>query len=98
MRKAILYFERVVTQSDLDVSEFWCWHEGCPDYGRKGSGNIILKERYGRNDVALLLCRTFGHCFGENQGTPFFDPNTSMEEVLRTIALFPEKGSIRGVA
>ena len=98
MSKAILYFEGVVTQSDLDVLGFWCWHEGCPDYGKKGSGNIILKERYGRNNIALLLCKTCGHCFSENRGTPFFDLNTSMEEVLRTIALLPEKGSIRGLA
>ncbi len=90
--------ERVVMQSDLDISAFWCWYEGCPDYGKKGAGNIIFKERYGRNNTALLRCKTCGHCFSENRGTPFFDLNTSMDEVLRTLALLPEKGSIRGVA
>jgi transposase-like protein len=80
------------------VSEFWCWHKGCPDYGKKGIGNIVLKERYGKNDIALLRCRTCGHSFSESRGTPFFNLNTSMEEVLRTLALLPEKGSIRGVA
>lgn len=80
------------------MSEFWCWHEGCPDYGKKGAGNIVLKERYGKNNIALLRCKTCGHCFSENRGTPFFNLNTSMEEVLRVLALLPEKGSIRGVA
>ena len=90
--------EGVVTQSVLDVSTFWCWHQSCPDYGKKGAGNIILKERYGKNDIALLRCKTCGHCFSENHGTPFFNLNTSTDEVLRTLALLPEKGSIRGVA
>ena len=89
--------EGVVTQSDLDISAFWCWYEGCPDYGKKDAGNIIFKERYGRNNTALLRCKTCGHCFSESRGTPFFNLNTSMDEVLRTLALLPEKGSIRGV-
>jgi len=32
------------------------------------------------------------------EGKPFFNLNTSMDEVLRTLALLPESGSIRGVA
>ena len=80
------------------MSVYWCWHEDCPDYGKKGAGNIALKGRYGKNSTALLRCKTCGHCFSENRGTPFFNLNTSMDEVLRTLALLPEKGSIRGVA
>lgn len=80
------------------MSAFWCWHEGCPDYGKKGAGNIVFKERYGKNNIALLRCKTCGHCFSENRGTPFFGLTTPWEEVARTLALLPEKGSIRGVA
>jgi hypothetical protein len=40
-------FEGVAMQSDQDVSGFWCWHKGCPDYGKKSLGNIVLKEGYG---------------------------------------------------
>jgi hypothetical protein len=47
----ITSLEGVATQSDLDLSAFWCWHKGCPDYGKKGVGNIILKERYGKNNI-----------------------------------------------
>ena len=46
--------------SEIDLSKFWCWHEGCSDYGKKDAGNIVLKEFYGKNHIALLKCRTCG--------------------------------------
>jgi hypothetical protein len=83
---------------ERDLSQFWCWREDCPDYGKKGIGNIVLKEFYGKNNAALLKCRTCGHCFSETRGTPFFGLTNPWEDVVRTLALIPEKGSIRGVA
>jgi len=41
-----------------------------------------LKERYGKDNRALLKCKTCGHCFSETRGTPFFGLNTSIDEVL----------------
>ena len=64
----------------------------------KGCRNIVLKERYGKDNRALLKCKTCGHCFSETHGTPFFGLNTSMDEVCRTLAQIPEKGSIRGAS
>lgn len=85
-------------RSDIDVSEFWCWNEECSDYGKKDQGNIRVKEYKGKNQRALLLCKTCGRCFSETRGTPFFGLKTSVVEVARTLALLPERGSIRGVA
>ncbi|MCL7412205.1 MAG: hypothetical protein M8353_01120 [ANME-2 cluster archaeon] len=31
---------------ELDLSEFCCLNKDCPDYGKKGKGNIRVKERY----------------------------------------------------
>lgn len=64
----------------------------------KNQGNIVLKERYGKNKHILLKCKTCNHCFSETRGTVFFGLDTPQEEVLRTLAMLPEKGSIRGVA
>ena len=65
---------------------------------RRGLGNIVFKERYSKIRAALFRSKTCGHCFSESRGTPFFGLNTPTDEVLRTLALLPEKGSIRGVA
>lgn len=84
--------------TELDLSQFWCWNTDCPTYGKQGIGNIVIKERYGKNNTALLKCKKCGHCFSETRGTPFFGLITPWDEVLRTLAMLPEKGSIRGVA
>ena len=34
--------------------EFFCPNGMCPDYGKRGKGNIVLKERYGKRNTALL--------------------------------------------
>lgn len=84
--------------SNLNLSKFWCWQKDCPDYGKMDSGNIVLKERCGNDNRALLKCKTCGHCFSETHGTPFFGLHTPIDEVCRTLAQIPEKGSIRGAA
>ena len=64
----------------------------------KNQGNIVFKEIYGKNNHSLLKCKNCKRCFSETRGTACFGLETSEEEVLRTLALIPEKGSIRGVA
>jgi len=85
-------------ESNLDLSKFWCWQKDCPDYGKMDAGNIVLKERGGKDNRALLKCKTCRRCFSETHGTPFFGLHTPMDEVCRTLAQIPEKGSIRSAA
>ena len=47
---------------------------------------------------ALLKCKTCKKCFSETRGTVFFQLNTPEDEILRTIAMIPEKGGICGLA
>ena len=83
--------------SDIDVSDFWCWNEECPDYGKKGQGNIRFKEYKGKCQNALLRCKTCGRCFSETRGTPFHNQETPADEITLALSLLPEKGSIRAV-
>ncbi|MDY6932550.1 MAG: hypothetical protein SVJ22_11635 [Halobacteriota archaeon] len=85
-------------QSKIELSEFRCWNKDCHDYKKRGKGNIKLKGIYGNNRRALLKCKTCGHCFSETRGTLFFGLETPQEEILRTLSMVPEKGSIREVA
>jgi len=84
--------------SEINLLDYWCSNKDCADYGKKGTGNILLKERYGKQNRALLICKTCKRCFSETRGTVFFGLDTSQEEVLRTLAIVPEKGGIRGTA
>ncbi len=85
-------------RSNIDVSDFWCWNEGCSDYGKRGRGNIRVKEIMKKSQRTLLLCKTCGHCFSETRGTAFFGLKTPIDEVASALSLLPEKGSIRAVA
>ena len=43
---------------EVNLGEFFCPNEACPDHGKRGRGNIVLKERYGKQNTALLRCKT----------------------------------------
>jgi len=58
----------------------------------------VLKKEYGKKGHRLFRCNTCGHCFSETRGTIFFNLVTPKEEVIRTLAMIPEKRSIRGTA
>jgi transposase-like protein len=85
-------------ESEIDLSGYWCPRKQCKDYRKTGKGNIIIKEKYGKESRYLLKCRTCKHCFSETRGTAFFSLHASKEEVLRVLSMLPEKGSIRGLA
>ena len=84
--------------TDLDLTTYWCWNPECPDYGKRNHGNIALKEYKGKQHQALLYCKSCKKCFSETRGTLFFGLQTAPEEVLRVLALLPEKGGMRAVA
>jgi len=73
--------------SEIDLSQFWCWNEECPDYGKQGNENIVIKQRYGKDNRALLKCRTCKDYFRETRGTVFFglftDHIWNLGELLR---------------
>ena len=82
----------------MDTSQFCCPNEECPDYGKRGKGNIICNRCYGKQRTQLLKCKTCGKSFSENRGTPFFHLRTAKEEVVDALKVLVERGSLRGTA
>jgi LacI family transcriptional regulator len=56
-----------------DLSTFCCQNPACPDYGKRGLGNLTVPARYGPQQRRLLRCRTCKARFSERKGTPLFD-------------------------
>ena len=50
---------------EVNLDEFFCPNEACPDHGKRGRGNIVLKERYGKQNTALLRCKTCNKTFSD---------------------------------
>lgn len=86
-----LCFMEEINISNKDMGKLWCWDIECPDYGNTGEGNIVFKEAYGNYPKSLFKFTTCGHCFSETYGTTFFGLKASREEVIRTLAILPEK-------
>ena len=82
----------------MDTSQFCCPNEECPDYGKRGKGNIVRNRRYGKQRTQLFKCKTCGKSFSENRGTPFFNLRTAKEEVVNALKTLVERGSLRGTA
>jgi len=38
-----------------DLSRFCCQDEKCPDYGKRGAGNLSVSDRYGKSDEKRIL-------------------------------------------
>ena len=74
---------------DEDLSRFCCLNRACPDYGKRGAGNLTVPMRYGPHRRRLLRCRTCKARFSERKGTPLFDsrlPPGKAVAVLRHLA------------
>ena len=62
----------IIITSEPDSSQLFCWNKDCPDYAIKNQGNIVFKERYGKNNHALLKCKTCNGCFSEKKRHSIF--------------------------
>jgi LacI family transcriptional regulator len=72
-----------------DLSPFCCQNADCPDYGKRGHGNLTVTGRYGTQQRRLLRCRTCKARFSERKGTPLFGsllPEDKIVTLLHHIA------------
>jgi transposase-like protein len=73
-----------------DLSRFCCLNSQCPDYGKRGAGNLTVPHRYGPGKSRRMLrCRTCKARSSERKGTPLFDarlPPETVESVLEHVA------------
>jgi hypothetical protein len=78
-----------------DLSPFCCQNEGCPDYGKRGHGNLTVCMRYGKCQRRLLYCKTCKARFSERKGTPLFDTRLPEEKVVAVLAHIAEGVGVR---
>jgi LacI family transcriptional regulator len=73
-----------------DLSRFCCLNSDCPEYGKRGAGNLTVTSRYGAHkERRMLRCRACKDRFSERKGTPYFDsrlPPETFQSVLDHIA------------
>lgn len=60
-----------------------CQNDICPDYGKRGAGNLTVCGWYGRDKrIRLLYCRRCKQRFSERKGTPLFRMKLDDEKAI----------------
>jgi transposase-like protein len=66
-----------------DLAQFCCLNSDCPDFGRRGAGNLTVTGRLGKHrQFRLLYCRGCRARFSERKGTPLYRAHLPEDEVL----------------
>jgi LacI family transcriptional regulator len=78
-----------------DLSRFCCLNPACPDYGKRGAGNLTAPARYGTPPRRVLRCRTCKTRFSERKGTPLYDTRLPPDKVLAVLGHLAEGCGIR---
>ena len=79
-----------------DLSTFCCQKRSCPDYGKRGAGNLSVCDRIGKDkQYRLLYCRTCKARFSERKGTVFFNSRMPQEKVVSILAHVQEGVGMR---
>jgi transposase-like protein len=81
-----------------DLSRFCCQNARCPDFGKRGHGNLTVCARYGKHQRRLLYCRTCKARFSERKGTPLFDTRVPDDQVVAVLHHLAEGCGVRQTA
>jgi IS1 family transposase/transposase-like protein len=82
-----------------DLSPFCCQNSRCPDYARRGAGNLTVTGRLGKSrQYRLLYCRTCRARFSERKGTPLYRAHLPEEKVTSILEHVNEGCGVRKTA
>jgi transposase-like protein len=82
-----------------DLSRFCCQDPDCPDYGKRGHGNLTVTGHYGKTQQhRLLYCKTCKARFSERKGTPLFRSCLPEDKALGVIAHLADRNGVRATA
>jgi transposase-like protein len=82
-----------------DLIRFCCQNKQCPDYGKRGLGNLTVCDRYGKHErIRLLYCRSCKARFSERRGTPLFGSQLSQDKAVSLFRHLADCNGLRATA
>ncbi len=79
-----------------DLSRFCCLNSDCPEYGKRGAGNLAVTLRYGPDKAKRMLrCRACKARFSERKGTPLFGARLTREKAVSVLHHIAEGNGVR---
>ncbi len=80
------------------MSEFYCPNKECSDYRKRGLGNIVVYDTYGRGRRRLLRCKTCNLKFSERRITFSFGLHTDESKIREVMRCLLAGKSLRATA
>jgi hypothetical protein len=80
---------------DDELARFCCQNEDCPDYGKRGIGNLTACAHYGKQRRRLLDCRTCRYRVSERMGTPLFGSQLPDDKAISLLQPLVERNGVR---
>jgi IS1 family transposase/transposase-like protein len=82
-----------------DLSRFCCLNSDCPDFARRGAGNLTITGRLGKHcQFRLLYCRSCRARFSERKGTPLYRSHLAEDKALSIFRHIDEGCGVRKTA
>lgn len=81
-----------------DLPHFCCQNVACPDFGKRGHGNLTVCGHYGPRRRRLLYCRSCHARFSERKGTPLFDTRLAEAKAVAILHHLAEGCGVRQTA
>jgi LacI family transcriptional regulator len=82
----------------INPNNYFCPNATCGNHGKRGQGNIVLHNTYGKNRRRLLKCTSCNSRFSERQSSVFFGLHTKETKIREVILYLIEGMSFREVA
>jgi transposase-like protein len=83
---------------DKDVSDLCCVNSQCPDYGKRGAGNLVCRKLFGSGRWRFVRCRTCRREFSERQGTALFGGHLPTAKALCVLEHIADGCGVRQTA
>lgn len=82
----------------VNPDDYFCPNGECGDHGKRGLGNIVINNKYGKSRRRLLKCKSCNFRFSERQNSFFFGLHTKETKIREVIRYLLEGMSFREVA
>lgn len=83
---------------DRDVSDLYCVNCQCPDYGKRGAGNLVCRKVFGKEHHRFVRCRTCRVEFSERRGTALFAVRTPTAKAISVLEHIADGCGVRQTA
>ena len=72
-----------------------CVNLKCEYFGVKGQENVMVRRRYGIDQIRFVRCRQCREEFSERRGTPLFDLRLSLGKIISVVSHLAEGIGVR---